>query len=229
MDHKVTEQFISLSLNPSTGRYLVLGNYLTYGIVGAIMMDLALAGKIALEDHVIIEGKDTSSTGIPAHDRMMRTISGSTKRRNVKKWVRKLGNRSAWYRKELQKYFVKKGILRVQHKRFIGIPYKLHYVATPGLRKNLINRYKEIILYNKKPEDHEIMVLGLMYACKMHKIIAKGGAERRKVRKNLIEIIKDNAFAADINKVIMEIQVAITASVAATVAVSPAASSSGGN
>ncbi len=226
MDHKVTEHFISLSLNPDSGRYLILGNYLTYGIVGAILMDLSLAGKISIEDHQVIAGKDISFTGIPAYDRMIKTISESGKLRTIKIWVRRLGNRSAWYRKEMQKYFVKKGILKEEKRRFIGIPYRLHYVARPGLRKNIIDRYKEVILYNKVPEDHEIMVIGLMFACKMHRVIARGGTERRKVRKKIVEIIKDNAFAAEINKTIMEMQAAITASIASTAAMSAATSAS---
>jgi len=226
MDHKVTEQFISLSLNPDSGRYQVLGNYLTYGMAGAMLMDLSLAGKISLEGHTVIPGKDSSLTGITAYDRMLKAISDSSRQRSLKVWVRRLGNKSAWYRKEMQRYLVKKGVLKVEHKRFIGIPYSLHYVARPGYRKSLINRYKDIILYNKVPEDHEMMVLGLFYACKMHKVISRGGPERRKVRKKLVEIIHDNPFATDINKAIMEIQAAITASIAATAAMSAASSAS---
>jgi len=226
MDHKVTEHFISLSLNPDSGRYVILGNYLTYGIVGAILMDLSLAGRIRIENHNVIAGNDLSSTGIPAYDRMLITISESGKVRNLKTWVRRLGNRAAWYRKEMQKYLITHGILKEEKKRFIGIPYRLHYISKPGIRQNLINRYKEIILYNKVPEDHEIMVIGLMYACKMHRVIAKGGEERRKVRKKIVEIVRDNKFAADINKAIMEMQAAITASIASTAAMSAATSAS---
>ncbi len=226
MEQKVTEQFISLSLNPDTGRYLVLGNYLTYGLVGAILMDLSLERKISIEDHIIIAAKDSSPTGNTASDRMFKTIAESSRQRNIKIWVRRLGNKSARYRKEMQKYFVRNGILKVENKRFIGISYKLHYIARPGFRINLINRYKEIILYNKIPEEHEMMVLGLIYACKMHKVISKGGPERRNVRKKLVEIIRSNAFATDISKAIMEIQTEITASIAATAAMSATASAS---
>jgi len=226
MEYKVTEHFISLSLNPDTGRYLILGNYLTYGLVGAILMDLSLAGRISIDNHIVIAGKDLSPTGNHASDRMLKTIAESGRQRNIKTWVRRLGNKSPWYRKEMQKYFVRNGILKVENRRFIGIPYKLHYIARPGLGKNLTNRYKEIILYNKTPEEHEMMVLGLLYACKMHKVISKGGPERRNVRKKLVEIIRDNPFASDISKAIMEIQAAITASIAATAAMSAATSAS---
>ena len=58
------------------------------------------------------------------------------------------------------------------------------------------------------------MVLGLMYACKMHKVLARGGPERRKIRKRLVKIIRDNEFASGIKKVIMEMHSAITAGVA---------------
>lgn len=48
----------------------------------------------------------------------------------------------------------------------------------------------------------------------------ESGPERRKIRKRLVEIIKDNEFASGINKAIMEIQAAITASIATTAAMS---------
>ncbi len=226
MSHKVTEDFICLALNPESGRYMVLGNYLTYGVVGAVLMDLSLSGKIVLEGHNIIPGRDVSLTGIPAYDRMMNNIIGSGKVRTLTKWIRKQGNKSAWYRKELQKYFVRQGILKVERKRFLGISYSLHYPARPGLRKNLINRYKEIIMYNRSPEEHEIMVLGLIFACKMHRLLSVGGPERRDMRKKLVEIIRDNKYASDINKAILETQSAITASIAASAAASAATSAS---
>ncbi len=228
MDPKVVEQFICLSLNPDSGRYTVLGNYLTYGITGAMLMDLALNEKIKIKDRYILEGDDRSRPGISSYDRMLEKIIDSNRSRTIKKWVQKSGRRSSWYRKEVQKYLVEKGILRQESKRFIGIPYKLHYPAKPGYRKTLIKRYKEIILYGKEPEEHEIMVLGLIYACKMHKVLSGIGPERRKIRKKLVELIKDNAFAKDISKTIIEMQAAITASIAATAAVSAATSSASG-
>ncbi|MEE4215176.1 MAG: GPP34 family phosphoprotein [Bacteroidales bacterium] len=227
MENKVTEQFISLSLNPESGRYLVLGNYLTYGIIGALLMDLSLAGKIIIEGNKVMIARDNSMTGIPACDRMLKSISESGKERKIQVWVRRLGSRSAWYRKEMQKYFVKSGILKEEKKRFLFIPYRLHYVATPGVRKNLILRYKDIILYKKQPEEHEIMLMGLMYACRMHRILTKGGPERRKIRKRLVEIVKDNEFASGINKAIIEMQAAIAGAIAATAAMSAATSASG--
>ena len=226
MDHKVTEHFITLSLNPDSGRYLVLGNYLTYGIIGAILMDLSLAGKINIDNQIIKAEKDNKPTGITAYDRMLRTISDSSRERSVKTWVRRLGQKSPWYRKEMQKYLVNKGILRVEKKRFIGIPYRLHYPARPGIRKNLINRYKEVILYNKPGEDHETMMLGLMLACRMHRVIAKGGPQRRKLRKKLVEIIRNNVSETEISNAIIEIREAITSAVSTTAAISSASTAS---
>ncbi len=226
MDHKVTEHFISLALNPESGRYMVLGNYLSYGTIGAMLMDLSLNEKINVDGNRVSPGKDTGLTGISAYDRMIKSIEGKRKERTVRKWVQVLGSRAGLYRKQVQRQLVTEGILKVENKRFIGIPYKLHRVAKPGSRVNLINRYKDIILYNKKPEEHEVMVLGLIYACRMHNVLSRGGPERRKIRKRLVEIIKDNVFAKDISKAILDIQAAITASIAATAAVSAATASS---
>lgn len=227
MDHKVTEHFITLSLNPDSGRYLVLGNYLTYGIIGAVLMDLSLEGKITIDNQIIKAERDSKPTGISAYDRMLRTISDSSRERSVKVWVRRLGQKSPWYRKEMQKYLAEKGILKVEKKRFIGIPYRLHYPARPGARKSLVNRYKDVILYNKPGEDHETMMLGLMLACRMHRVITKGGPERRKLRKKLVEIIRNNVSETEISNTIIEIREAITSAVATTAAIASSTAATG--
>lgn len=211
----MTEHFIMLALNPESGRYMVLGNYLSYGITGALLMDLSLAGKISLGGHKIIAGNELSLTGIKPYDRIINRLSEAGGEKKLKRYLQKLSRRSALYRKEMQKYFVKKGILREERKRFIGIPYRLHYPARTDQRNMLIGRYRDIILDDKVPQDHELMMMGLMYACKMHKVMSGIGPERRKIRKKLVEINKDNIFASDINKAILEMQAAITAGMAA--------------
>lgn len=225
MDYRVSEQFICLSLKPETGRYMVLGNYLSFGVLGAIMMDLILSEHLIIRDHVLSLGKNTGMTGNPAHDKILSKILESKKQRSVKRWLKTFGPRAAWYRKKIQRYFVANGILKVERKRFIGIPYLLHYVSAAGRHQKLVNKYKDIILNNEKPEESELMVMGLIYACKMHRALSDNGPERRKIRKALVKIIKENPLASDINKAIIEMQAAITASIAAVSAASTAGTS----
>lgn len=225
METKVTEDFFILALNAETGYYRVNGNYLTYGVLGAMLMDIALAGIIKLDGRTIIAGKNTV-TGTEAFDRMISTISSSAKDRTIRAWLRKFSVRASWYRKGMQKMLVAGGVLKQERKRFLGIPYSLYYPASSSRTSKLIYRLKDIIFYNKEAEEPELMLLGLAYACRMHRSMSKDSTERRKIRKALVKYIKDNPLASGVSKAIVEMQAAITASISAAVIASSSASSS---
>ncbi len=223
MDKKVTEYFFVLALNAETGYYRVNGNYLTYGVLGAMLMDLALNEKIELDgkDIRIKEGK---ITGLPVYDKMLETLQLSKKQRSIRYWLRKFAFRATWYRKEMQKMLVANGTLKEERKRFLGIPYSIFFPANQSATDRLILRMKDIILYNKQPEEHELMFLGLAYACRMHRSMAREAHERKQIRKALVKYIKENPVASGVSKTIMEMQAAITASVSAAVIASSASS-----
>jgi len=225
MDNKVTEHFFLLALNTETGYYRVNGNYLNYGILGAILMDLALSNKIDM-DGKNIRIKEGSTSGLPVYDKILETISSSSKERSIRYWLRKFAFRATWYRKELQKLMVGNGTLKQERKRFLGIPYSIYFPANQSATDRLIFRMKDIVLYNKQAEEHEIMFLGLAYACRMHRSMAKDSHERKKIRKALVKYIKDNPVASGVSKTIMEMQAAITASVSAAVIASGTTSTS---
>jgi Golgi phosphoprotein 3 len=210
-------------LNADTGYYRVSGNYLSYGVLGAMLMDLALNDKIDL-DGKFVRLKDASITGLPVYDKMLDSIRASSKSRTIKYWLRKFAFKASWYRKELQKLLVNNATLKQEQKRFIGIPYSIYFPANIPDTDRLVYRLKDILLYNKVAEEHELMFLGLAYACRMHRSMAKESQERRRIRKALVIYIKENPVASDVRKSIQEIHAAITASISAAVI---ASSSSG--
>ena len=188
-------------------------------------MDLALNGNIELDGGILRVKPGTGITGLDVYDRALEAFKASSKERNIRYWLRKLSYRSVWYRKELVKLHTKNGILKEERKRFIGIPYFLRYPADPVKTKKLAIRFKEIVLYNRQPDEAELMFIGLLYACKMHRVLTDVSTERKKVRKALVKYNKDNPVAAGISKTISEMQAAITASITAAVIASSAASS----
>lgn len=228
MEKKVSEYFLSLALNPNTGYFRVTGNYFTYGIIGALLMDLALNGNIELDGKMLKVKQGTGLTGMEVYDRALETFKASSKERSIRYWLRKLSYRSVWYRKELVKLHTKNRVLREERKRFLGIPYYLRYPADRVKTKKLAIRFKEIVIYNRQPDEAELMFIGLLYACKMHRVIADVSSERKKVRKALVKYIRENPAASGVSKTISEMQAAITASIAAAVIASSSASTMAG-
>lgn len=225
MDKKVTEDFFTLAINPKNGYYRVSGNYLTYGILGAILMDLALAGAIELDGkNVIVKGRHIS--GIPAFDKVLDLLVSSSRVRSIRAWLRRLSVKAFSYRKEMQKTLVSNGVLKRERKRFLLIPYSLYFPTDPIRVSKLTLRLKEILLYNKEPLEHEVMFLGLVFACRMHRNLANSSHERQIIRKALKKYFTDNPYASGVSQSIMEMQAAITASVSAAIIASNTTSAS---
>lgn len=223
MDKKVTEDFFILALNPNNGYFRVSGAYLTYGILGSIFMDLALADAIELSGKdVIVKGNMYS--GDPAFDKILETMRSSSRVRSLRTWLKRFSGRAYNFRKELQKTLVTNGILRQERKRFLLIPYSLYYPVDPNRTSKLTKKLSDIILNNKSANEQELMILGLIFACRMHRNLADTVDERRRIRKALIKYIKENPYAEGVSKTIKEMQAAITASIGAAVIASSVSS-----
>ena len=83
----------------------------------------------------------------------------------------------------------------------------------------MIGRIREIIFSNAEINEEDSLILGLIEACKMHHIVSNNKHETRICRKRLDEIVKSDAIAQGVNRVINEMQAAIIgALVASTVA-----------
>lgn len=219
MDSKVTEDFIILSLNPKSGSYMIFGNYLNFGILGAVMMDLALGGRIIFEGKKMSANLQRGITGMVVHDRMYELMSKASSPRRITTWIKRLSFNSRWYLIQTRNNLVDRAVLRKERRRFLFIPYSLHFPADPDRRKRLIIRLKDILLYNKTPEDNEMMLLGLIYSCRLHRALSDDYNERRDIRKRLVKMIKERPVSG-ISSSIREMQIAISLAIAASVVAS---------
>ncbi|MCG8699225.1 MAG: hypothetical protein MI922_14315, partial [Bacteroidales bacterium] len=88
------------------------------------------------------------------------------------------------------------------------------------IRESIIKEVRGIIFNDNTINNEYSMMLGLIEACKMHKVIAKDKSEIKICKRKLAELIKSDSIAQNVDKVIKEVQAAITvAIVASTVAV----------
>ncbi len=218
MEARVSENFIVLTLNPRSGNFMIFGNYLKYGMIGAILMDLVLAKKITVNGHRISATEGASITGIEPHDKILGLIAKAGRPLRIRSLLGRISIRSGWYVREFRNILIEQGIVRAEHKRFMFISYKLHYLTDPGRRTRLIYRLRDILLYNKIPDEAEIMTLGLSFACKLHRGFSDDHTERRSLRQSLKNFARQDVIASDINRTIMEVQAAITASITASIA-----------
>jgi hypothetical protein len=211
----VSEKFIIICHHPETGRFMVLSQYIQYGLAGAILMDLCLEGRLGLTDDRLI----LKSGGIPSDPVMaevFRMISESEKPRKTAYWVRKIAFRYNRYLKQMLTTLAKRRVVRLEERKFLGIiPWRQSYLVESYTRSNFIRQLKNDILVYRDANGENMALAGLIEACRMHRILSTDGEELKVIRSQLKKIIKDSPVSDVVKQTIREVQAAIIASVTA--------------
>ena len=221
----IPEQFLILAHHPEKSGFVGSGmsdEYVIYGLVGAILLDLSRHEAIRTENKVLIPtGKkpllyDTAN-------QVLEKITQSKKNRKVRYWMRKLDSTAARYKKQALTHLHDQGMMRVEEKKFLGlIPYRKSYLLNHSYRIKNIEHLREVLYSPKQARPEDAILLGLIGACSISKILARDKKERKMLRKKLKNFIRDNDIAGAVGETLREMQAAVMASISASVAATTA-------
>lgn len=223
MDLITAEKFLLVAQHPLKGRFTVSDTEISYGIIGAFLLDMSLDNRIGIEDKRLIL-KNNKRADNQVISEIITIISSSGKQRKIKFWIDKLARRSNIYRRTVQDGLERKGLIHIEHHKFLGlIPYRKCYLADSKMRDSLIRQLRECILFRKELNNENTVLLGLIEACRMYKTLSSDREELKTIRKELKAIIKESPIAETVGETIKQVQIAIISSVAAaTIAASAA-------
>ncbi len=219
-------KFLLVAHHPEKGRFLISDTYIHYGIIGAALLEMSLDGQIKIEEDklILIKNRDLDN---PIISEISMEIRNSKKPRKIKYWVTKLAQKSRKFKWIILTDLEKDKLLRIEVRKFLGlIPYRKSYLIDGTTRVNLIRQLRNNVLFRNDLNEDSILMLGLIEACKMHKIITSDREELKKLKKELKEIIKENPIAETVDQTIQQVQAAI---IGAIIASTVAASTSGSN
>jgi len=213
MELNTIERFLLIAQHPSKGRYRISEVFVKYGTIGAILLEMTLSNKIKVENNILLIEEDAEFQN-PVLNEIAFIIKSSTKPRKIKYWIRKLSSKSNKFRWAFANDLAIKRLIRIENKKFLGfIPYRLCYLEEPRISQALIENAKQSILSNEEIAVENMMILGLIEACKMHKIITSDKLELKTIKKELKQIIKENPIASTVESTIREVQAAIMAAI----------------
>ena len=223
MSLTVAEKFLILIHHPEKSKYVVMEQAMNAGLIGAILLDLSAEERIK-----ITEGKVTvrhSSSRLPEpHRQILKKIQQSPKQKKAKSWISRFALSPGKYRKGILVSLERKGILRIERKRFLFIKYLRTYLIKTSLRNEMIQELRNVVFSNEKPDKEGAMMLGLVQACKMHKVICRSKEETKLSKTRLKEIIESDDIAREVDQVIREMQVAVITAIAASTVATTAGS-----
>ena len=222
MELNTPEKILILAKHPEKYWFRTAELQLKFGLIGACLLELSLQNILDVQnDHFVIKNKSKMmDSEYPGFERISELIKNSNKERKPKYWIQKISRKSRLYKWEFLNGLEKKKLIRIEHRTFLWIPYRRCYLIDSRTRNKLIEHLREIVLYKKKKSEEDLAILGMVEACKMHKIIAKDKHERRTMRKELKMILKDSPISQTVESTIRQVQAAITIAIVASTAAS---------
>lgn len=224
MTNNTAEKFLILIQHPDKSRFIVSDQIKNIGLIGSILLDLANAKNLEIENGKI-RVKSKASNLSQTHMMILDQIEESSRVRKIKTWISKLSRQSRKIQKEIVLGLENKGIIKINPKSFLGIKYYSTQLTNSTMRDSIINDIRDIIFNDSKIRNENYLILGLIEACKMHKTIAKDRSELRICKKRLRAIMKSDSIAQGVDKVIKETQAAIAGALVAVMVATTVSSS----
>jgi hypothetical protein len=192
------------------------------GIGGARLLELALAGRVALEDGKIVVA-DATPTGDELADEALAAIEASEKPRSAKHWVGRLAKGGV--RKRVLARLDERGVLAAERSKFLGlVPRTRHVEVDPGPELEVRRRVRAAVLGEEPaPDARTVALASLVKACSLVGAVFER-RERGEAKKRIGELATPDDVGRAVKAVTDETTAAVTAAViAATTAASASA------
>ncbi|MDR3573090.1 MAG: GPP34 family phosphoprotein [Anaerolineaceae bacterium] len=215
----LAEELFILALDPEKGNIPgSIASQLQYGLSGALLAELALMGKIGIDDKKKLELLDLTLCGDELLDRTLMKIIKSDRLRKMTHWVKLFSSNSQRTFNELGERLVDKGILKKEPRKYLWVIPSEAFPEKDASAKYLIkNNLRAVVLTNKKPDPYVLALLSLVRACNMlESVFTKD--ELKLARKLVDQKIHDVTVGKEVAETIQEIEAAALAGVFASVA-----------
>jgi hypothetical protein len=214
----LAEELFILALDAEKGNIPgSLAAQLQYGLSGALLADLALMGKIGIDDKKKLELLDYTLCGDELLDRTLTKIVNSDRLRKMTHWVKLFSSNSKKTYKELGEQLVDKGILQKESRKYLWVIPSDAFPEKDASAKYLIkNNLRAVVLTDKKPDPYVLALLSLVRACNMLDIVFTKD-ELKMSRRLVQQKIQGETVAKGVAETIQEIESAALAGVFASI------------
>lgn len=224
----LVDKFLLLALNDDKGTFASEPFAMTYGLAGAILLELSLKECISIENKKVIL-KSKKQTEDVFLDTYLELMANSKKVRTVMHWVQSFGNKERKIKKEILDKLISKGILVKREEKFLWVFNNDKFPTVNSKPENMLRkRLYEIIENLRKPEVDELMLISLIDTCNLNRTIY--GKERsKKFKSNIKTIIQDAKHNNSISSTIKEVHDIILAMIVVIITTSTTAATMSSN
>ncbi len=166
------EEILLLMLDDESGRLMERAAPSgDYAIAGAVLAELALAGKIDT-DPTRLYVTDTTPTGDALQDRVLARLAAAKESGDSRFWIETLAADANAFREELFGRLVAKGILKRVEGRFLWVfPERRYPVISDKEEREVKARILGVLFNDEIPDPRDSLLIGLCRAAGLFSLI----------------------------------------------------------
>jgi Golgi phosphoprotein 3 len=207
----LAEELLLISLDDESGGPGMTEN-LDAGLAGALLLDLAAAGAIEVQDADIV-AVGTAPPGAPSA--ALAAIREEDRARNAKHWVGRLPRALKPIRATVAEPLVQQGVLADEKRKLLGLfPSRRFPERNPEPERALRARIRAVLLDGEEPDPQTAQLIGLLQPLGLIGRVVKG-SEGRAAKRRAKELgdrgVVGNAVERAVQEELAAVLVAITA------------------
>lgn len=220
MDVTLAEELLLIAYNDETGKASTGSAELDCGLAGAVLLYLALAGRIDVVDGRVTV-LDAAASGEPVNDSVLERIARDGKARKPEWWVGKLRSK---VRSGVLARLTERGVLRPERHKLMGmLPVQRYPGLDSGVKSAARTRLDRAVVNGVEPDTRTAALASLLHACGLAKRTFPE-LDRRRLKARMKEINEGQWASAAVRKAIQSIQAAVAASTVAATSVAATSS-----
>ncbi|GAA0953655.1 GOLPH3/VPS74 family protein [Actinocorallia libanotica] len=209
----LAEEFLLLALHEEKGKPLVSTLYVEYGLVGSVLAELALAGRIGFDKDKLLV-LDPAPVGTAEEDAALARLAGEAKVRRAYWWAGKL---KSGLRQRTLTRLVEAGVLNEEQRTVLGVfPTTRHPEANPLPEQELRARLAAVL--DGAPADaRSAALLAIVQACHLNRHVFPD-VDKKQYKRRVEAFAEDNEVGEVVKKTIQQIEGAMVALMVAATA-----------
>ncbi|MFD3327407.1 GPP34 family phosphoprotein [Streptomyces sp. NPDC058701] len=205
----LAEEIVLLSLDDESGS-AKQRQAASWAVAGGILLELVLAGKIAVEGKHL-ELVDTTPTGDPLLDSrtaLVETWMRGRRKRRVTEWLTK--DQSKAVAAALER-LCERGVVVEEKRKALGVfPIRRYPEADAAVERELRDRLRVVVLEGAEPDTRTAGLIALIHSAKLHRLAFPDG-QRKEIAARMEEIATGQWAAGSVRSAIRDMQAAMVA------------------
>ena len=205
----LSQDLILLALNPQTGKTrFSFYAALEYGLVGSLLLDLVLQGKLEIDNNNRVIGAITGNTGDEFLDRHLNEVLASSRPRTARFWITRWRRRYRWFQPVVLQNLVDLGVLERQEQRILGLfPTQRYFLTDESIQREIVQQVRAAVLEGIGLDSRMAALISLMQASHLTDAVFRP-EERPEARSRIKAITREGLVGQAVSKAIFTVQAA---------------------